>query len=317
MVPAAQQKANDGDMAKTIIEMDLPAGGFKPPAEFKVEAGAFTSAEKAAPPASESKAPAMATPPAGMPVQSSPAQKAASDAKSQPTMGPGGTPEREQDPAPEQQQIARLVAVNRDGSDGETFAINEESFDLGRIQGQLTFEDDPYLSDRHCRFFIQNDKWMLQDLQSCNGVYLQIQAPFELDHGDRVLLGKQVFIFEWLSEHERSLAPAVEHGVLIFGSPIRTPWARLRQLTVAGVYRDVYYLYRPKMILGREEGDLLFLDDEFMSRQHLSLILEDSRALIQDLGSSNGTFVQVRQQHALEEGDMLRIGDQLLRFEEG
>jgi pSer/pThr/pTyr-binding forkhead associated (FHA) protein len=120
-----------------------------------------------------------------------------------------------------------------------------------------------------------------------------------------------------LSEHERGLAPAVEHGVLIFGSPLRTPWARLRQLTVAGILRDVHYLYRTKVTMGREEGDVLFHDDEFMSRHHLMLSLVGTKAILQDLGSSNGTYLRIRDQIELKAGDMIRVGDQLLRFELG
>ena len=194
-------------------------------------------------------------------------------------------------------------------------SITEESFDLGRTQGQLLFEDDPYLSDRHCRFYVNNDKWVVQDLQSRNGVYHKVSAPMELQDGDIILLGKEVLCFELLTEVERTTAPAVEQGVLIFGAPLRNPWGRLRQLTVAGITRDVYHLHRPRIMVGREEGDLLFTDDEFMSRRHLLIRQTGETATAEDQGSSNGTFMRVREQHWLTNGDMLRVGDQLLRFE--
>jgi pSer/pThr/pTyr-binding forkhead associated (FHA) protein len=211
--------------------------------------------------------------------------------------------------------LARLVSVRRDGSDGEVFPISEEAVDVGRTSGQLRFEDDPYLSDRHCRFAIQDGGWVVQDLHSRNGIYLRLTDAHQLRNDDCLLLGKQMLRFEWIGESERNIAPAVEHGVMIFGSPLRPPWGRLRQMTVAGVARDVYYLYRSKITIGREDGDLIFPDDEFMSRQHLSLSLVNNRAQAQDLGSSNGTFVRVPDQPRINSGDMLRIGDQLLRFE--
>jgi hypothetical protein len=122
-------------------------------------------------------------------------------------------------------------------------------------------------------------------------------------------------LFELLAEQERALAPAVEHGVLVFGSPLRTPWGRLRQLTVAGIHRDVYYMYRPRVTVGREEGDWIFPDDEFMSRQHLAISFSGNKAQLQDLQSSNGTFLQIREPRELQPGTMLRVGDQLFRFE--
>lgn len=317
------------DMAKTIIEMNRPAFSVEPAASVApAEAAAPELAQPTGPavpstlverPAAvsgaiDSTGPDLAisttTPPAGGPVARLTPKPTAGKA----TLGPGAA--RPATAAElSKQPLARLVSVNRDGSDGATHVVNEESFDLGRTSGQLRFEDDPYLAERHCRFCIQNGRWVVQDLTTCNGVYLRLRGSVELRGGERLLLGKQVFCYELLSEQERNISPAVEGGVLIFGSPLRSPWGRLRQLTVAGIYRDIYYLYRPEITLGREEGDLIFPDDEFMSRRHLSLTLAGSKAQVQDLGSSNGTYLQIREQCELAPGDMLRVGDQLLRFE--
>jgi pSer/pThr/pTyr-binding forkhead associated (FHA) protein len=107
----------------------------------------------------------------------------------------------------------------------------------------------------------------------------------------------------------------VQHGTLLFGSPARAPWGRLRQIIVAGTTRDVYHLYKPEVIIGREEGDIRFSDDEFLSRRHAALWVDGDRAQVRDLGSSNGTFVRMRRERELRPGDQLRVGDQLLRFE--
>jgi pSer/pThr/pTyr-binding forkhead associated (FHA) protein len=163
--------------------------------------------------------------------------------------------------------------------------------------------------------FLSNGQWAVQDLESCNGVFFRLREPVELQDGDRLLLGKQLLAFELMSEREHELEPALEHGVLLFGSPLRTPWARLRQLTVAGIARDVFHLHGPKVLVGREDGDLLFTGDEFMSRRHVELTWDGSQARAEDLGSSNGTFIRLRQPAALMSGDMVRVGDQLLRFE--
>jgi pSer/pThr/pTyr-binding forkhead associated (FHA) protein len=103
--------------------------------------------------------------------------------------------------------------------------------------------------------------------------------------------------------------------VRVFGSAPREAWGRIRQLTVAGTTRDLWHLVRPEMVLGREEGDVTFPDDEFMSRRHAALKRAGARARLEDLGSSNGTFVRLRGERALEPGDVLRMGDQLMRYE--
>ncbi|MDB4969600.1 MAG: domain containing protein [Myxococcales bacterium] len=207
-----------------------------------------------------------------------------------------------------------LIAVNRDGSDGRTIEIDAETFDIGRSEGALNFADDPYLAPRHARLIVQNGKVILRSLDLLNGVFVRVQSC-DLGPGDAFLVGKELLRFEPLAAEERDPPSLVEHGVRIFGSVPREAWGRLRQLTIAGTTRDVWHLTRPELVLGREEGDVTFPDDEFMSRRHAAVKRVGTKARLEDLGSSNGTFVRVRGDRELKAGDLLRIGDQLLRYE--
>lgn len=209
----------------------------------------------------------------------------------------------------------KLVSVNRDGSDGVTFPVVGERLDIGRRTGTLLFEDDGYLSDRHVRLERRNGDYYLVDLDSLNGVYVRIREKEELRDGIRALVGMEVLRFELISEQERDPAPAVEHGVLVFGTPPKLPWARLRQVTTAGICRDVFHLYRAEVVVGRESGDIVFSDDDFMSRMHAAIRNEGGKAWLVDLNSSNGTYIQVYKERLLQPGDFIRLGDQLLRYE--
>jgi len=100
-------------------------------------------------------------------------------------------------------------------------------------------------------------------------------------------------------------------------SPPREPWGRLVQIVPSGGYRDVRHLAGDEVVLGREEGDIVFRDDAFLSRRHAALTWDGKRALVTDLGSSNGTFVRIAGPTALRHGDHIRMGDQLLRIELG
>jgi len=213
-------------------------------------------------------------------------------------------------------QGGRLITVRRDGTDGESFAIVGEQMDIGRSEGDLRF-DDPHLAPRHARILRRQGQYVLTPLEARNGVYIRLQQPCELVDGDHFLLGKQVLRFELLSDAEKALRPAVEHGVVLFGTPVKAPWGRLRQLTAAGTSRDLYHLTRGELTLGREQGDIVFSDDEFLSRRHAQLQFRSNRVTLRDLGSSNGTYVRLRAQHALSPGEMIRMGDELLRFELG
>ena len=210
----------------------------------------------------------------------------------------------------------KLVVVHRDGTDGITYNLLGDQIDIGRTEGDLLFED-PHLAPRHARISASLTGRVLTPLETRNGVYVRLRGSVDLQDGDQVLIGKQVLRFELLTDVERNLRPAVEHGVVVFGTPVRPPWARIRQITPAAVTRDVFHLTRPEVILGRETGDVVFSDDEFMSRRHVQIAFRNGRGHLEDLGSSNGTFLRLRGPHGLSSGDLIRMGDELLRFEIG
>jgi pSer/pThr/pTyr-binding forkhead associated (FHA) protein len=74
-------------------------------------------------------------------------------------------------------------------------------------------------------------------------------------------------------------------------------------------------------VLGRESGDIVFPDDPFLSRRHASIRTSAEpaprRFTLSDLGSSNGTFLRIRGEVALQHGDEIRVGQQLLRVDLG
>ncbi len=211
--------------------------------------------------------------------------------------------------------FGRLVAVNRDGSDGKSYGLTGEQIDIGRSEAALLFADDLYLAPRHARFEKKAGKVTVRALDEVNGVFARVKEPVPLANGDRMLLGKEVFRYEEVTADERDLKPAKQNGTLVFGTPPRSPWGRLQQLITAGVPRDIYYLSKNEIVLGREEGDLTFPDDEFMSRRHAVIAHTGGKTELRDNGSSNGTYIRIRGDRELKSGDLIRMGDQLFRFE--
>jgi pSer/pThr/pTyr-binding forkhead associated (FHA) protein len=140
------------------------------------------------------------------------------------------------------------------------------------------------------------------------------------------LVGQQVIRFEVVRDAEEGLGPAVEHGTLLFGTPTSPRFARLCQRTIEGVTRDVYYIAKRETVLGRESGDIVFTEDPFLSRRHAIIRAdglpapsqranEEARFTLIDLGSSNGTFIQIRGDVTLKDGDQFRLGQQLFRVD--
>ncbi|UCD84812.1 MAG: FHA domain-containing protein [Deltaproteobacteria bacterium] len=70
--------------------------------------------------------------------------------------------------------------------------------------------------------------------------------------------------------------------------------------------------------VGRLPKNNLVLTDSKISREHFQITFADKRFLIEDLKSSNGTFVnnQRVQKKFLQEGDEIRVGENILTFHE-
>jgi pSer/pThr/pTyr-binding forkhead associated (FHA) protein len=208
-----------------------------------------------------------------------------------------------------------LVVIAQDGTPGRAYPITTGQVDIGREQGEVLLTGDPYACPRHARILFRNGQFWVRDLGSVNGVYARLTAPERLLHGDVILIGLEVFRFEVVSPEETHRSAAYERGTRLFGSPALPRYARLVQRTVEGVSSNVFYLSKTQSTIGRESGDFVFTDDAFMSRQHATFSRQqDGTFLLTDLGSSNGTFVAIREERPLPDGGHVRIGQHLFRL---
>lgn len=69
-------------------------------------------------------------------------------------------------------------------------------------------------------------------------------------------------------------------------------------------------LHRPRVVIGRAmEADLVF-QDETVSREHAAIAFRGGSFVVEDLGSSNGTWVNGEQVavQALRHGDRIKLG---------
>jgi len=218
---------------------------------------------------------------------------------------------------PAEEVTGRLVVIVEDGSEGTSIDLRGRQMDIGSVEGSIILEEDRYLSPRHARLFRQDEHWYLRDLESLNGVYRRLRKPAALRDGDLVLLGLEVLQFNVVDHAERGLGHAVENGVLLFGSPATPRRARLSQRTVEGITRDVYHLISEETTIGRENGDIVFTGDPFMSRRHAMVKWNEASEeyVLSDLSSSNGTYLAIRDDVRLENGDFVRLGQHLFRVD--
>jgi hypothetical protein len=96
-----------------------------------------------------------------------------------------------------------------------------------------------------------------------------------------------------------------------------SPAARFSLQTVEGVPPDGVYSIAGRVRIGRSEEGEIVLVDPSVSRSHAVVELDSRGAIVRDLHSTNGTYVNGRRIEAerLRDGDELRFGNTRMRFE--
>ncbi len=83
-----------------------------------------------------------------------------------------------------------------------------------------------------------------------------------------------------------------------------------------GAYREVA-LGDGENLLGRDAGAAVSIDDATVSRHHARIVVHDGGAVLEDLGSKNGTRLngaRIVSSRPLADGDEIRVGPAALTF---
>jgi pSer/pThr/pTyr-binding forkhead associated (FHA) protein len=86
----------------------------------------------------------------------------------------------------------KVVVIDERGSKAGTYKLGK-TLQIGRGQSSDIRLTDTYVSTAHARITNRNGAWMVEDLGSTNGTYLnqrRVTAPAALAPGDRIRVGK-------------------------------------------------------------------------------------------------------------------------------
>ena len=77
-----------------------------------------------------------------------------------------------------------------------------------------------------------------------------------------------------------------------------------------------YHLGPKRMLIRRMDRSDIVIDDSSVSREHASIERKDGRFILEDLKSTNGTFIdgEFVDVRVLNHGDKIRIGNTVLQF---
>ena len=201
----------------------------------------------------------------------------------------------------------------------------------------------PVVSRRHAEIRRQDGRYILVDLGSFNGTLLngrRIVAPELLHHNDRAELGQGGPTIRFLDPAHpapvpvRQPAPYVDSqavrmtpvvgpsskkigmGTMLLGSesPLQISHSGLADRP--HVFIERAFSHTGQLTIGRGEECDIRLDGLLISNRHASVLTTTAGLTIEDLGSSNGTYVngqRITGRKLIQPEDLVQIGPFLLR----
>ncbi|MEX1365115.1 MAG: FHA domain-containing protein [Nannocystaceae bacterium] len=205
---------------------------------------------------------------------------------------------------------AKLIMLGPDGAPiGERVVAAGEVMAVGRAAGP-PWDEDAYLDDDHGSLTPLAEGIRADDAGSLNGIYVKLTGRVDIQSGDQFRVGQELLMYEDLPE-----PTPTEDGTERMGSPNPGYWGRLSLLVDADVASQAYPIEGEGITVGREQGDITFPDDGYVSGSHCRIVGDDTGVYLEDLGSSNGTYMRVRSGTVLPYGSLVLIGQKLFQLE--
>ncbi len=183
---------------------------------------------------------------------------------------------------------------------------------IGRDEDCEIILDGDTVSRRHCEIIRCGAAYILRD-SSRNGTYVNGERvrQAQLQDGDQVRIGSNVMLIHISS----GIATSMISGKAT--TPNRLPpIIELKpHIVVKGLEEGVTQPYSEDCVtVGRRADNQLVIDEDNISRRHVSVERREGQYFIRDLGSANGTYLNDRRTDLarLNDGDRLRIGGYLI-----
>jgi ABC transport system ATP-binding/permease protein len=208
----------------------------------------------------------------------------------------------------------------QNGGRQDIFLYPGQRVHLGRAAENDVVLDDPLISREHALIEWNADGFLLSDLGSINGTYVNttrlITSPRQLRDGDEISLSHHLLVYELLREALREVSLQGGEAALALEEP-RGP----RLIVCAGPDQgQAFPLWGEVITIGRASRDATWeirLTDRSISRPHARLERSEGACILQDLDSANGTLVNdapVTNPVIIQAGDVIRLGETSLVY---
>ncbi|MGQ9909435.1 MAG: FHA domain-containing protein [Candidatus Flexifilum sp.] len=213
--------------------------------------------------------------------------------------------------------MLRLV-MRRGPTPGAIYVLEGDEINIGRGSKNQIVIRDSEVSREHCRLSRLMDGYEVRDLNSSNGTFIngqRVTGSFVLEPGAILELGDSITL-----EYDRIQLPAEDTtatlddlaGDLEAASADPERHYSFRIMMTHGVITGkIFELTDPIITLGRDLTNDIVIQDPEVSRYHLRLRRIRHGYSIEDMGSTNGTFVNgvlLKNPVILNHDDVVKLG---------
>lgn len=218
----------------------------------------------------------------------------------------------------------RVSALDRDGREIGHEEIADGELTIGRDSDRQLILPSASVSRRHAKIVFENGRPCIVDEGSSNGVLIngvRISGPTQIGPSTRIDVAEFRIAIQPMQPADA--VPPLEPPPMVaapVAAPISTPSGGLRLIAEGGPYDGRVFNLPPGTVnVGRAVDNELVFDDPSLSRKHSRILREGGKLEVEDLNSSNGTFVNGRRvgRAQVSPGDVIRFGDLSFRCEGG
>jgi adenylate cyclase len=203
----------------------------------------------------------------------------------------------------------RLIQLRADGRAGRDFELQSGAALVGRTAGELTFPHDEYMQPAHVRLRVESGQLFLDPMPEAD-TFFSLIGSYRLQQGDVVSIGDQVLEFR---VDEAALAEASQLGKNLGELSAAMLHGAVAEFVSLNPDRRRYPIREQQTTWGRTKATYTFPTDSAMSRSHAGVYYRGEDFFLEDLGSTNGTFVLAREKTPVPPGAVLSIGGQRLK----
>jgi hypothetical protein len=116
-------------------------------------------------------------------------------ARAKTAAGRGGSPAPRRPSRSERRSQARKLVVTQGSLAGTSMTLGSDAITIGRADDSTLVLTDDYISSRHARLVPGQNAWLVEDLGSTNGTYLdrqKVSRPTPVPLGAQIRVGKTV-----------------------------------------------------------------------------------------------------------------------------